>query len=491
MTLHSFVTPVRFALLFCMVSSALYGQTSGNPIGSAVPKRPVHVYYADPVNGSMNGDGSAARPWSTLSSVIAANLINGQDKTSGVVHAGDLLYLLSGNHGSIHLKAGTNNCFNTDFISIQAAPGNVPILDQMLIEGASKWVFRGLTISHTTPPNTSRLILARFNSCDNIIFDKNIVCSQTDVRSWGPSDWAAMAAFYGIYFDGTSSTITNNAVTNVENGVYIGGDGLILRSNAVDYFASDGIDFSANNSIIQYNNVTNHYGQWNDGQHHDGIQGWSVNGSLGSNIVIDSNIVMASTGVYPAIPPQPTGIGDDYLQGLSIFDPPWTNVTVTNNVVAAAAYHGLSMYGITNSVIANNTVVNQSTNTDFIAWLGVFSVSGVPMSNVIVRNNIANNFKVLNPGAVVDDHNMSFTYNSLYTWSNNSWSNVSSNIVVSDPKTVFVKYQPSTTGYDFNLIKGSPAIGAGNAASAPVLDILKRTRNPLSIDLGAYSYVGN
>jgi Right handed beta helix region len=490
MILNCWAKPVPLSLLFSMIASSLCAQTTGKPIGSAVPKRPLHIYYADPINGSMNGDGSAARPWSTLSAVIAANLINGQDKTSGVVHAGDLLYLLSGHHGSIHLKAGTNNCVNTDFISVQAAPGNVPILDQLLVEGASKWIFRGMTISQTAPSSNSRLILARFSGCDNIVLDKNIVCSQPDVSKWGPSDWASMAAFYGIYFDGTSSTIINNTVVNVENGVYIAGDGIILRSNAIDSFANDGIDFSSNDSIIQYNSVTNHYGQWNDGQHHDGIQGWSLNGLMGSNVVIDSNIVMASTGIYPAIP-QPTGVGDDYMQGLSIFDPPWTNVTVTNNVVAAAGYHGLSMYGITNSVIANNTVVNQSSDADFIAWLGVFAVSGVPMSNVIVQNNIANNFKVLNPGAVVDDHNLSFTYNSIYTWSNNSWSNVPSNIVVSDPKTVFVKYQPSSASFDFNLVTGSPAIGAGNAANAPMLDILKRTRNPLRIDLGAYSYVGN
>ena len=105
-----------FALLCFVVSPALNSQAANNPIGSASPKRPVHVYYADPINGSMNGDGSRTKPWGALSSVIGAHLINGQDNTSGVVHAGDLIYLLSGNHGNIYLNHYFGNFYNTDFI---------------------------------------------------------------------------------------------------------------------------------------------------------------------------------------------------------------------------------------------------------------------------------------------------------------------------------------------------------------------------------------
>ena len=488
MTLVSWAKTATLLLLCVVVCTSNKAQAGSSPIGCAVPKRPVHIYYADPVNGSMSGDGSAARPWSTLSAVVNANLINGQDKTTGVVHAGDLLYLMSGDHGKVSLTAGTQKCVNTDFITIQAAPGNVPVIDQLFVNGASKWVFRKLTISQPSP--SGYFMLAEFDGCDNILFDSNTVCSIADASNWSPSNWASSSAYFGLYFNGTSSTLCNNTVKNIENGVYIGGDGLILRSNVIDSFANDGIDFSANDSIIQYNSVINHYGQWNDGLHHDGIQGWTLGGALGSNITIDSNVVMASTGVHAAIP-QPTGVGDDYMQGISIFDPPWTNVTVTNNVVAAAAYHGMGLYGITDSVIANNTVINQSSNPDYLAWIGVFLVSGVPTSNVIVRNNIANNYQVLNPGAVIDDHNLSFTVNGPYPWSNNSWSSVSSNFSVSDPTKVFVKYQPSSAGFDFNLVTGSPAIGAGTATNAPAFDLLKRARNLLSIDLGAYSYVGN
>ncbi len=480
----SLIKFVGFTLFCLMVWSLLTAEAVCNPIGSSVPMTPGHVYYSDPIKGSMKGDGSKLRPWGPLSDIVAAKLINGQDKTSGVVHAGDIIYLLSGNHGSISLDQYSGYFVNTDFITLQAAPGSAPVLSQLVASGISKWVFRGLTIAHTAVPAGNRgYFLSRFIGCDNILFDSNTIYSQADVSKWKPSDWASLSAVSGLAFDGTSSTIINNTVRNVEAGIGISGDGLILKNNVVDYFADDGINFTSSNSIIQSNTVTNHYGLWNNGGHHDGMQGWTIGGVVTSNVIIDSNVIVASTGVYPTIPVQPTGGADDYLQGLSIFDGTWTNLTLTNNVVAArGAYHGLSMYGISDSIIANNTVVNQPGVESGIVWLGVFNnrVSGAAPVNVVVRNNIANSF-VLAPTGVVDDHNIALT-------SSNGWSGVASETVVSNPRKVFVNYPASNGAYDFRLVKGSPAIGAGSAADAPKYDVVGKLRNANKIDIGAFSY---
>ena len=142
----SWTKPFLIALLCLTFSPAIKAQTTAPTIGNATIKRPVHIYYIDPVNGSMNGDGSPSRPWSTLEAVLQANLINGQDKTSGVVHARDLIYLMTGNHGDIHIDPSWNGgkTLNTDFITIQAAPGNKP---------------------------QGNCVLFRFKSCDNSFED--------------------------------------------------------------------------------------------------------------------------------------------------------------------------------------------------------------------------------------------------------------------------------------------------------------------------------
>ena len=470
------------AIAFVCVMACASRDAEAVTIGSAVPNKPVHIFYIDPVKGSMNGDGSQSRPWSTLEAVLNANLINGQDRASGVVHAGDLIYLMTGNHGNIHIDpwySGTKVA-NTDFITIQAAPSNTPVINSLEFQNASYWVFRGLTIQN--PPNyTGRGYLTSFSGVNNILFDSNVLYSVPNAVAWTPSDWATSSSSYGIYIDGvTSCTFSNNKISTVENGAYLGGNGILFTGNTIDYFANDGIEFSSSNSVISQNIVTNHYGRWNDGLHHDGMQGWTEwNQTSTTNVVIDRNMIIASTGKYSTIPVVPTGVGDDYLQGLTIFDGVWSNVTITNNVVAAAGvYHGMSFYGMTNATIENNTLISQGGNNQ--TWIGVFnSATGAPPVNVVVRNNIGNSFGTNATTGVVFDHNLSFVSIGLP---------VDANIPIVDPLKVFVKYSPSTASFDFSLRSGSPAIGTGSSAGAPTVDFTGKTRNTRKIDIGAYAY---
>lgn len=94
-----------------------------------------HSFYVDPSAGSVNNNGSANAPWSTLSAVITAGLF-----TNNTIKAGDTVYLRSGNHGSITL-----NGQNADFITIAADAGATPVITSVNITG-SKWIVKGLTI---------------------------------------------------------------------------------------------------------------------------------------------------------------------------------------------------------------------------------------------------------------------------------------------------------------------------------------------------------
>ena len=470
-----------------LILSGLPTQVEGQiQAGAGTPKAPVHVFYSDPVNGKMSGDGSRAKPWGSIQQIVAARLINGQDKTSGKVHAGDLLYLLNGNHGELALAPWYGKFANTDFITIQAAPGHRPVISGLLAQSCSRWVIRGLTIQGPSVRRWPTISIVQLNSVDNFIVDNNTIYSEADATRWTPVDWSTKSFHYGLNIDGKRSSITNNHISNVENGVCISGDSIRFSANQIDYFANDGLDFSSSNTVISHNVITNHYGQWHNGFHHDGMQGYPASGETSaSNIVIDGNSVMASTGKYVTIPAHPTGTGDDYLQGISIFDGVWSNLTITNNVVANSTWHGLSFYGVSNAVIANNTLIKQgAAGTEFVPWIGVFNrKDGTPSSNVAVRNNIASSFNISTAG-VVDDHNISFLTK------NNGWSDVSSNKTVSDPTKIFVKYDPANASFDLNLKKGSPAIGAGLLLHTPTTDILGRPRLATRVDDGAYVYVG-
>ena len=467
------------ACLFAVTALLFEQSIATAQIGAPLPGPTQNAFYVDPVNGSKTGDGSIANPWRTLQEVWTSKLINGVDQSSGVVHARDVIYLLSGNHGALDFSPyrGSLKVANTDYITLEAAPGHRPIMNSIRFVKCAKWVVRGITFENP-PVITSKHNLVFAENSTDIIIDSNTIHSAEDAEDWTPAEWPVLCADFGIFFNVVRrGTVSNNIIRSVHNGITLRGSSLFVTGNTIDYFANDGIQFSASNTIISHNVVSNHYGLWNDGFHHDGMQGWTASGeTFTTNVTIDSNMVLASTGAYATIPAIPTGAGDDYMQGLSIFNGAWDNLTVTNNVVTAGAYHGMSFYGIRDSVIANNTVIGKGPT--YTSWLGIFKSKLIP-TNVIVRNNIAEKFSLLATG-VAFDHNLTFV-RSGPVWQRDA-------IPVIDPLATFVTYQPSLGIFDFRLKEGSPAIGAGSALDAPEFDILSVPRNPLQIDIGAYAY---
>src|SRR5271154_2201519 len=104
------------SLLTCNWFSAADAYLAQATNGCPAPPPPTgNAWYVDPVNGSMSGDGSAAHPWHTLAEVVNAHLISSQTRgggsptystplqplnPKGVIKPGDVIYLMSGNHGS-------------------------------------------------------------------------------------------------------------------------------------------------------------------------------------------------------------------------------------------------------------------------------------------------------------------------------------------------------------------------------------------------------
>jgi len=466
-------TRLILIVLSASLFEALFGGSATADPGASTPAAPKKIFYADPIKGSTSkGNGTKAKPWGSLESIVQAKLINGSVLTEGKVHANDVIYLMSGNHGSMKLWGPSYQ--NTGFITLQAAPGHKPVINSMLLSNCFRWVVRGVTFENP-PLVTERQPLLIVMNASQIIIDSNRFHSQADVRMWTEEDWEQSSATFGIQFNRvTESTISRNRVTNIENGIAVSGDSLEVANNTIDYFANDGIQFAASNTVISRNRITNHYGGWNNGFHHDGMQGWTAYDEEGTtNVVLDGNTIIASTGAYKEIPAVPTGVGDDYMQGLNIFDGKWSNLTVTNNVVAAAANHGMSFYNQTNAKILNNTVVQQS--PAFETWLGVFGDS----TNVIVRNNIAYKFALPQTG-VVFDSNLSLTA----TWQ--PWQ--SSIPVYKNPAGVFAKWSPKTAEFDFRLAPKSFAIGRGSKLDFAPRDIVYVNRNPEKVDMGAYAF---
>jgi hypothetical protein len=70
---------------------------------------------------------------------------------------GDTIMLMSGNYGDIGLGDYNLPTTNSDFITIEAAPGQTPVFNTLYVARTNKWVFNGIKVeSRTTRTITGR-----------------------------------------------------------------------------------------------------------------------------------------------------------------------------------------------------------------------------------------------------------------------------------------------------------------------------------------------
>lgn len=396
-----------------------------------------------------------------------------------VAKPGDTIALMTGDYGLLNLNGMNQN----GFITIAAANGQSPKFTDIFIGGykpASHWRLTGLTISGFVhrADNRAQGTLVMIGNSNNIIIDNNDLYSQDGMIDWQAQVPAASSP--DTVPNGISArqsnciSIVNNRLRNIFNGVDFGGDQIgdhgkyfLVSGNSIDNFAGDGIDHYGSHVRIDKNQITNGHDICNNTcVHNDGIQGWNYNHLPVSNsdVTIEDNVIIAQTMPNLVLPV-------DTLQGITIFDGKWDNVKIINNLVIANAWHGISIYGVHNAEIINNTVA--PTNPARATWIGISRAKGDPPDAVyeaVVRNNVfpGTSKKLPRGNGIVTDHNQGFPNAEEYAEG-------------------FVKFDPDHFIFDMHPTKGSPVIGEGSQDGAPTTDI-EGTLRQSSIDIGAYAY---
>jgi hypothetical protein len=525
--LLSLVVPVRAAMVYsgCAAPPSTFRQ----------------VWYVDPVNGktpAAGGNGSQAAPWNSLNGVLSGNwatagwtvpgytrpllstvpyyhIVNGVrvDVVDSIgnppVQPGDVIMLMSGNYGDIIIGAYLREVANPSFVTVQAASGQTPVLSTLLILSTTNWVFNGLKVqSLLTSANANPLIYIHDQGASfptsNIVLENMMVSSQDDAEAWSQAQWVANArsGFFawgggGGGTDTTCISFTGSHISNVKFGASLLANQLIFSNNQIDHFGDDGIDYAASNLSITHNDIHDNL-DIGDANHEDGVQG--VIGILPAgatvnylkNILIDSNLIVRQTDPELSFP--------TYLQGIDAFDSDWTNVTVTNNVVITGACAGISFASIHNSLIADNTVVEDglvsTPGCTAAIDVGGASHEGSLSTNSVVRNNLSSQLNVdTRGGGVVADYNVvmccvepeiSWYVNGVIQYLGKPGTYNGNIIDTGGAKSEFLNFNPATLTYTVMLKAGAQAISAGTAG-APTVDILGMARKaPYAV--GAYSY---
>jgi len=431
-------------------------------------------FYVDPISGSNAGDGSAAQPWKTLQAVVEANLIETRDwsalpytpaRTLVPVHAGapvkagDTLWLRSGYHGKLSIRGA----YNAAPITIAAQRGQAPRLSGVTIEAAQNWVLRGLSISPSFAPPLQQTTIVTVQDHDffgpawDVVIEDGEIFSIADASTWSATQWINLAS-NGVDVGADRVVVRNNRIRNVRFGIGVGGKDARIQHNLIDGFSADGLRGLGDNGLFEYNTVQNNYiNDPPDGNHDDGFQSWSVGpGGVGTGevrgVTLRGNVFISATD--PDNPLRST------MQGIGCFDGFFVDWVVENNVVITDHWHGISFYGMRDSRIVNNTVIDVNSVSPGPPWIMVTAhKDGRPSENVVVRNNLATDYSLAGNN-ITADHNLEITGLATH--------------FVAPP-------------YDLRLLAHAPGVDVGSAAQAPAFDVLgiPRPQGP-GIDLGAY-----
>jgi hypothetical protein len=514
--------------------------------GCAVPPTtPRHVWYIDPVHGktpAAGGNGSQATPWNSLNGVVSGNWgantafpgytrpllstvpynhitsagrVDVADTIGNPpVNPGDTIMLMSGNYGDISIGDYNLPTTNSDFVTVQAAPGQTPVFTTLLIDRTNKWVFNGIKVQSLFGNKWLIAITdqgATYPTSD-IILENMEISSADSTTGWTQAQWQAQARNgfheWGSAGNGTNGmpyttcvSMTGSHIHNVRIGAVLAGNKSVFSLNQIDHFGDDGIDYAASNISITHNNIHDNL-DIGDGNHEDAMQG--QNGSIAkgvaynafSNIVIDSNLVIRQLDPKLAFP--------TYLQGIDAFDEDWTNMTVTNNVVVTSACWGIEFGSMHNSLIASNTVLEDglvsTPGCTVRLAAGGKTHEGPDSSNVRVTNNLADHFSFANENepTVTWDHNVALnSYQPFVYWVGTTVvynvkpgkdANGNVSFATAQPyASQFQGWNPAALSFNLMLKAGSVAIGAGTNKGVPTIDILGVAR-AAPYTVGAYSY---
>ena len=295
--------------------------------------------------------------------------------------------------------------------------------------------------------------------------DDCLVYCVSDITGYTAQNWidnTANGITVGV--DCRHVQILNNVVRNTAHAINLSGMNLLASGNQIINYRGDGIRALNNDQTVEYNLIKNCYQV--DANHDDGIQVFKHNVSQGLivNMIIRGNYILDHEDFSQPLASSPQGIG--------IFEGPHENFRIENNLVITNHWHGITLYWARNSTIINNTVVNPkyiAGTSSMNTWIAIEKAKdaygGEFSQDCRIANNLAHSFRTGGNTNLVFQNNLSVTRTNY--------------------DTIFANFSLG----NYTLKAGGPAIDAGSAVDAPMLDILLNPRpNGQTWDIGCYEY---
>lgn len=301
----------------------------------------------------------------------------------------------------------------TSTVTITSAdPSRPAVIGGIKLDDTPYWRFEGLKIR----PTGAITAVEIFRASNNVV-TKNDIAFTEDSSSWSASDWNAKAGPGVTARLGNGLEISYNKIKNVDVGIQIlhGTTNYKVIGNVIDTFDNDGLRGHGNNGLFEDNIVMNPLQV--DGNHSDFFQSWLdfSNGKIVENVTVRHNTFLN----YQKHP-----LSAD-TQGIGMFDGPYKNWTIENNLIITNHWHGISVFGAHDTKVRNNVVIDIESGTPGPAWILVRDdKANNPSVNAVVEENISNSVTTGWQGVTyLNNKNITYSdYNTYFEdWQNGDW----------------------------------------------------------------------
>lgn len=430
--------PAAFVLARVSALASVLALALGTGLGAA-PARAADLYVAPEGQGAAAPDGSRARPYGSVQEAIEA----------GRVAGGDRILLMDGEHGALRIVRAW---FKQEPLRIEAEHPHQAHVTFIGVQKATGIDISGLNVWPLTPGTQARG-LANIGGSRIRLIDLDLrgkPDAPETYLDWTKEDWRVRWRANGVRLSGVENALIDSRLTGVAFGVTVLGRDAEVRGNRIEGFSGDALRGLADGGRFIRNRIENCVRV--NANHMDAFQAWAPRGKGRMplrDLLLDGNTILEWTG--PADHPSRC-----QLQGLSLFDGPFENVSIVNNLITSSAYHGIALFTADHSRVVNNTVMRPDGKNGGAPWVTI-TLREKGVSEVVVANNVGLSFRNI-PNAL------------------------KRNAVARVPGQMFT----DPLRLDFTPKAGGPLIGVGDAAVAPDHDILGRPRPAGAVDLGAF-----
>ena len=294
---------------------------------------------------------------------------------AGQIQSGDTVTLAAGDHGTLVIKDQT---FSPPVV-VRTDPEAPARVQMIFVQRVSGLEIRGLSV-RAAPDRKPKGDLVAIGEGGNILLDGIHVTSGDGFQDWSKAEWRPRVQ-NGVVLNSPGVTLQNSTIEGVYHGVTSFKRGARVENNQISYFAGDGIRALGDLSVYSGNRIETCLTI--DQNHDDGIQSWSVDaeGRPGKGVVkdvlIDRNVIRNGT--------HPFGC---HMQGIGLFDGMFEGWTITNNLIQANHWHGITVMGGTRVVVDGNIVIDQDRAQPGPPWVTITAhKDGRPSTQSVISRN--------------------------------------------------------------------------------------------------------